>query len=793
MSTITAASPRARSMMRSAPIYMLMFLSALINLMTTALAAPVRDNGDALDKARAGPYNLSVQAGIAGAILIITGLILCFFGIRFFRVCMFLIGFYFFGNISYIGMANGGVTSETLLLIVSIVVGILGGLLLVCCSRLGVAILGALALYSLGLWILGWKSGGVITSSVGRGIFLGVLVILGFILGFIREHETVIIGSAILGAYAFVAGVDLYARTGFIQQTDSFINSKSNLDRRVGNVSGEQIALLVTFIVLAIIDANMSLQQAAAVPAYRHHRRSVNRVLPPALEVRLARLSIDEGESRSAHIVPAPPSLPLRIGMPDFDREYNRAGSQDSLSSSASSNNNNDGFESIVEGTPSTYTNTNRLGKLGTSPNKGTGHPHRRHHHHRRSRPSSSSMLNPQAPSALFQIDQQHQQNYHQPNITVQYHRRNRSGSQLLGDSQGNNRTTDTGGGGGSPFISVPLFTGKLQQKEQGGIGAAAAATVSSDSPMMMDTADFGEDLFHWNSLELDNGFADSPTIARLHPHRQTGIYKCDGSMNEPDSSLQVCTSTYHTPPTMQSPSRKGPLSAASSQTPSRSSSPLSGCRSPLGELSENAVRMGDQLFGSAQAEARSLRIDTLNNNSGGGDDSYLDVPEMDEGRMPPGLPMLMGSMSNEQDRWKSPTLSALASRSSSRDPSPRALSPSPLSQRSAIVMAMPSHNSNLDQEYVSELAEVDDMRVEIPMIETRDEIPLQDIWRMEDEERKDRLNGAERETAGGGSIEEHIANMKGEQHAHEEARLIHEAIDAHSHEALLIDQPRTQ
>ncbi|KAG0081063.1 hypothetical protein BGZ90_010290 [Linnemannia elongata] len=254
MSSIAAVSPRARSMMRCAPIYMLMFLSTLINLFT-AHAAPVNGdrNGDTIDKTRAGPYNLSVQAGIAGAILIITGLILCFFGIRFFRVCMFLIGFYFFGNISYIGMANGGVTSETLLLIVSIVVGILGGLLLVCCSRLGVAILGALALYSLGLWILGWKSGGVITSSVGRGIFLAVLVILGFILGFVREHETVIIGSAILGAYAFVAGVDLYAHTGFIQQTDSFINSKSNIDRRVGSVSGEQIALLVTFIVLALI------------------------------------------------------------------------------------------------------------------------------------------------------------------------------------------------------------------------------------------------------------------------------------------------------------------------------------------------------------------------------------------------------------------------------------------------------------------------------------------------------------------------------------------------------------
>lgn len=77
-------------------------------------------------------------------------------------------------------------------------------------------------------------------------------------------------------------------------------------------------------------------------------------------------------------------------------------------------------------------------------------------------------------------------------------------------------------------------------------------------------------------------------------------------------------------------------------------------------------------------------------------------------------------------------------------------------------------------------------MNVEIPLIETRDEVPLQDIWRMEDEERKDRLNGVEAtaDVGGeikGGSIEEHIAHMKGEQHAHEEARLIQEAIGAHS------------
>ncbi|KAF9144840.1 hypothetical protein BGX30_011338 [Mortierella sp. GBA39] len=529
----------------------------------------------------------------------------------------------------------------------------------------------------------------------------------------------------------------------------------------------------------------MASHLTAAIPINRHHRRSVDRVLPPALEVRLARLSIEEGESKSAHIVPAPPSLPLRMGMPDFERVYNQSDSQDSFSSSASSANstNSNGLEFIVEGTPSSYTNKNRPGKLVSSPDKGTTGLHRRHdnhHHHHRHRHNhqhqqhrSRSMLNPQAPSALLQIDQQHQQHYHQPNISVEYRRRSRSGSQLLGDFQGTNRTTNNGGG--SPF-RVPLFP----KMTSGGGGG-----VDTTSPMMM-TTEFGEDLFHWNTLELDNGFADTTATAimektgtvaslishRPHSHRQAGIYKCDGSMSEFDTSLQVCPSTYHTPPTLRYPSRKGPLSDNSSPALSRS-------RSPLQELSENAVGMRDQLFEFSQTKAQQgLRTDALDSSG-----EYLDVLEMNEDRLPPGSPMSIGAMSNDQDRWKSPTLSALASPSPSRGPSPRPLSPSPLSQRSAVVMAMHARRNTTDKEdlYLSESAAAeDDMNIEIPLIETRDEVPLQDIWRMEDEERKDRLNGAEA-TTDVASIEEHIAHMKGEQHAHEEARLIQEAIDAHS------------
>ncbi|KAF9976711.1 hypothetical protein BGZ73_008018 [Actinomortierella ambigua] len=226
-----------------------------------ASAAPVskakhneEDIGDRIfGTARDGPYNLSVQAGIAGALLIVAGILLCFFGYRLFHVTMFLIGWYLFANLSYIGMANGGVTSQTLLLVISIAVGIVGGLLLVCCSRLGVAILGALALYSFGLWLLSWKNGGLLTTSTARGILLGALAVVGFLLGCCREKEVVIIGSAILGAFSITIGIDLFAQTGYTREAESFINGRNTFESHFENKSAGEYALLGGFLLLTIL------------------------------------------------------------------------------------------------------------------------------------------------------------------------------------------------------------------------------------------------------------------------------------------------------------------------------------------------------------------------------------------------------------------------------------------------------------------------------------------------------------------------------------------------------------
>ncbi|KAG0240640.1 hypothetical protein BGX31_001778 [Mortierella sp. GBA43] len=167
----------------------------------------------------------------------------------------------------------------------------------------------------------------------------------------------------------------------------------------------------------------------------------------------------------------------------------------------------------------------------------------------------------------------------------------------------------------------------------------------------------------------------------------------------------------------------------------------------------------------------------------------------------------ILGLVPNDQDCWRSSSaLSALTTPSSSSSLS----SPT---ETVMMAMTMPPRGLTMvprvDKTRHGKVTsfkqeEAIDMRVEIPLIESHDEVSLYDIWRMEDEERRDRINGQQQiqdqsgddvvgtsgvENGGGGgggeepkSIRDHIAHMKGKQHAHIEARLIQEAMRSSEH-----------
>ncbi|KAF9923895.1 hypothetical protein BGZ65_008622, partial [Modicella reniformis] len=67
-------------------------------------------NEETLNQLRDDITKVTIQGGIAGGVLFFLGLFLCFFGAfknRYKGFTIFVIGFYFFANLAYIGMVNG--------------------------------------------------------------------------------------------------------------------------------------------------------------------------------------------------------------------------------------------------------------------------------------------------------------------------------------------------------------------------------------------------------------------------------------------------------------------------------------------------------------------------------------------------------------------------------------------------------------------------------------------------------------------------------------------------------------
>jgi hypothetical protein len=147
------------------------------------------------------------------------------------KFTMFIVGFYVGANVAYIVLTNAksdyGANTDTILLVVSIVVGVLAGGLLCCCFFLAVYLLGALLGYIAALWLLSWSSNGLIQSDWGRAILIVCFVIAGVVLMAFLERPMFIIATAFIGSFAIFCGIDVYVKTGFLQLVNQFLHAKN--------------------------------------------------------------------------------------------------------------------------------------------------------------------------------------------------------------------------------------------------------------------------------------------------------------------------------------------------------------------------------------------------------------------------------------------------------------------------------------------------------------------------------------------------------------------------------------
>ncbi|KAG0241431.1 hypothetical protein BGW41_005889 [Actinomortierella wolfii] len=225
------------------------FMFALFFLMSTVVA---QEQPDIV--APVGDKKITISGTIVAIVLMVAGFLFAFFGHRFFRITLFLAGFYVLSTLAWIALANiepkeGWGNREWIYLGVAGAAGIIGGALFLCFWRLGFAAIGAMAGFYLAVFILSWKESGVITQSVPRTIFIVIFVIIGIIVTFFIERHVVIIGTAIVGSGSFFLGLDNFVKTGFSNALNAFLDGKHpsgyELNAKVYGMLGGTLAMII--------------------------------------------------------------------------------------------------------------------------------------------------------------------------------------------------------------------------------------------------------------------------------------------------------------------------------------------------------------------------------------------------------------------------------------------------------------------------------------------------------------------------------------------------------------------
>ncbi|KAJ3042950.1 hypothetical protein HDV00_006257 [Rhizophlyctis rosea] len=203
--------------------------------------------------------HLIAQTGVLGGFLIITGLMFNFLGHRLFRPTLFLAGFYFFGVLGYMLMINiepatgYGTNRDTILLVSALVFGVLGGGLAICFWKLALGLLGALGGFALGLFILSWKTGGLLDSGAPRTAFLIVMSIFGVVIIYFFQKAVIIVATSVLGSYGVLLGADVFIGTGFADSANAFLSSASKPSFGNFTATPKVYGMLAGMVALAIV------------------------------------------------------------------------------------------------------------------------------------------------------------------------------------------------------------------------------------------------------------------------------------------------------------------------------------------------------------------------------------------------------------------------------------------------------------------------------------------------------------------------------------------------------------
>ncbi|KAF9290544.1 hypothetical protein BGZ68_006780 [Mortierella alpina] len=210
---------------------------------------------------------LNWQRVIAGGVLLAVGLLLGFFGFLHLRFSLLLTGF--------IGGEPDGLWANRILIYVAVCVaaGLLIGLILLGMNKFASWVLGGAGGLALGVYILSWREGGLIHNPVGRIALMAGCAALGMFLSMFLGSLTVIFATVLIGGYMFTLGLDMFLRTGFLENYKHLFKSSSTVPYQL--YSG-------IYGMLGVLSLMFLLGYLVQIPLYfLHRRRQRRRAVPP--------------------------------------------------------------------------------------------------------------------------------------------------------------------------------------------------------------------------------------------------------------------------------------------------------------------------------------------------------------------------------------------------------------------------------------------------------------------------------------------------------------------------------
>ncbi|KAF9426899.1 hypothetical protein BGZ94_005820 [Podila epigama] len=221
---------------------------------------------------------LTWQRIISGAVLMVVGLVLSLYGFRYLRFSLLLTGFVGGAIAAFAILTNTEPTPEwshRILIYVAVCVaaGLLVGLIMLGLNKYASWILGGAGGLALGVYILSWREGGLIHNTAGRIGLMAGSAALGMFLSTFLGSLTVIFCTVLVGGYMFTLGLDMFLRTGFLENYKNLFRTGSKVPYQLyGGIYG----------MLGVLSLMFLLGYLFQIPLYFMHKRKTRaHAVPP--------------------------------------------------------------------------------------------------------------------------------------------------------------------------------------------------------------------------------------------------------------------------------------------------------------------------------------------------------------------------------------------------------------------------------------------------------------------------------------------------------------------------------